>query len=154
MHQIATPQKLTKAVLQNRWCLLYRDFFSVQLSPYKIEFGHVCEDPHSWEQRYEKKDYKNHRDMGKVQKFILSPSSVSNFCSFFLCRASLGLAEGIGTYLPRMNSTKDTGRAAIATSRRDTNGPGQLRDCSLLKYASYAFHLKPLSCWHREFKQF
>ncbi|GBP09310.1 hypothetical protein EVAR_5749_1 [Eumeta japonica] len=46
--------------------LLYRDFFSVQLSPYNIEFGHVCEDPNTWEQRYEKKDFKNHRDMGKV----------------------------------------------------------------------------------------
>ncbi|KPI98037.1 hypothetical protein RR46_11158 [Papilio xuthus] len=45
----------------------FQDFFSVQLSPYKIEFGHVCEDPNNWEQRYEKKDYKNHRDMGKVR---------------------------------------------------------------------------------------
>ncbi|CAG9560123.1 unnamed protein product [Danaus chrysippus] len=45
----------------------FQDFFSVQLSPYKIEFGHVCEDPHTWEQRYEKKDFKNHRDMGKVR---------------------------------------------------------------------------------------
>ncbi|XP_045446597.1 protein PXR1-like [Melitaea cinxia] len=39
----------------------------VQLSPYNIEFGHVCEDPNNWEQRYEKKDFKNHRDMGKVR---------------------------------------------------------------------------------------
>ncbi|XP_026486288.2 uncharacterized protein LOC113393550 isoform X1 [Vanessa tameamea] len=45
----------------------FQDFFSVQLSPYKIEFGHVCEDPNNWEQRYEKKDFKNHRDMGKVR---------------------------------------------------------------------------------------
>ncbi|XP_052738371.1 uncharacterized protein LOC112045227 isoform X2 [Bicyclus anynana] len=45
----------------------FQDFFSVQLSPYKIEFGHVCEDPNTWEQRYEKKDFKNHRDMGKVR---------------------------------------------------------------------------------------
>ncbi|KAG6453493.1 uncharacterized protein LOC115445670 [Manduca sexta] len=45
----------------------FQDFFSVQLSPYKIEFGHVCEDPDTWEQRYEKKDFKNHRDMGKVR---------------------------------------------------------------------------------------
>ncbi|KAI5645220.1 hypothetical protein NE865_02768 [Phthorimaea operculella] len=43
----------------------FQDFFSVQLSPYKMEFGHVCEDPDTWEQRYEKKDFKNHRDMGK-----------------------------------------------------------------------------------------
>lgn len=50
--------------------LLYRDFFSVQLSPYKIEFGHVCEDPNTWEQRYEKKDFKNHRDMGKVNNIL------------------------------------------------------------------------------------
>lgn len=42
------------------------------MSPYKIEFGHVCEDPNTWEQRYEKKDFKNHRDMGKVTRtFIL-----------------------------------------------------------------------------------
>ncbi|KAJ0180075.1 hypothetical protein K1T71_004666 [Dendrolimus kikuchii] len=45
----------------------FQDFFSVQLSPYKFEFGHVCEDPNTWEQRYEKKDFKNHRDMGKVR---------------------------------------------------------------------------------------
>ncbi|CAB3243747.1 unnamed protein product [Arctia plantaginis] len=45
----------------------FQDFFSVQLSPYKMEFGHVCEDPDTWEQRYEKKDFKNHRDMGKVR---------------------------------------------------------------------------------------
>ncbi|XP_041976519.1 uncharacterized protein LOC121731229 [Aricia agestis] len=45
----------------------FQDFFSVQLSPYKIEFGHVCEDPNTWEQRYEKKDFENHRDMGKVR---------------------------------------------------------------------------------------
>ncbi|XP_026328960.1 protein PFC0760c-like [Hyposmocoma kahamanoa] len=47
--------------------LRLRPSFFIQLSPYKIEFGHVCEDPNSWEQRYEKKDFKNHRDMGKVR---------------------------------------------------------------------------------------
>lgn len=69
--------------------LFYRDFFSVQLSPHKLEFGHVCEDPHNWEQRYERKDFKNHRDMGKVTiPFALSPSC-ANFSYFFLCLACL-----------------------------------------------------------------
>lgn len=48
----------------------YRDFFTVQLAPYKIEFGHVCEDPDDWEERYERKDLKNHRDQGKVNNHL------------------------------------------------------------------------------------
>nr|XP_034824849.1 uncharacterized protein LOC117982595 [Maniola hyperantus] len=52
---------------RSRQRLKHRRNFFIQLSPYKIEFGHVCEDPHTWEQRYEKKDFKNHRDMGKVR---------------------------------------------------------------------------------------
>lgn len=71
--------------------LLYRDFFSVQLSPYKIEFGHVCEDPNTWEQRYEKKDFKNHRDMGKVKHIYYLALSLTFFYFLSLFRfASLG----------------------------------------------------------------
>ncbi|CAG9785281.1 unnamed protein product [Diatraea saccharalis] len=62
---VKTPPKTPSTV--EAQAKFFQDFFSVQLSPYKIEFGHVCEDPNTWEQRYEKKDYKNHRDMGKVR---------------------------------------------------------------------------------------
>jgi hypothetical protein len=34
--------------------------------PDQIEFGHVCEDPHDWEQRYEKKDLAKQRHQGQV----------------------------------------------------------------------------------------
>lgn len=34
--------------------------------PGQIEFGHVCEDPHEWEQRYEKKDLAKQRHQGQV----------------------------------------------------------------------------------------
>ncbi|CAK1553405.1 unnamed protein product [Leptosia nina] len=61
------PNKPTATGVIESQAKYFQDFFSVQLSPYKIEFGHVCEDPNTWEQRYEKKDYKNHRDMGKVR---------------------------------------------------------------------------------------
>jgi hypothetical protein len=38
----------------------------LQSGPDQIEFGHVCEDPHGWEQRYEKKDLAQHRHQGQV----------------------------------------------------------------------------------------
>jgi hypothetical protein len=43
-----------------------RDFFMLQSGPYQIEFGHVCEDPHEWQQRYEKKDLAKQRHQGQV----------------------------------------------------------------------------------------
>jgi len=38
----------------------------LQSGPHQIEFGHVCEDPHEWEQRYEKKDLAKQRHQGQV----------------------------------------------------------------------------------------
>lgn len=83
-----------------------RDFFTVQLAPHKLEFGHVCENPDEWEQRYERKDLKNHRDQGKVI-FVPSPqlpipnNTHGSFCSFlfFLC-PSLGGCGGDLTNQP------------------------------------------------------
>jgi hypothetical protein len=43
-----------------------RDFFMLKSGPHQIEFGHVCENPHEWEQRYEKKDLAKHRHQGQV----------------------------------------------------------------------------------------
>ncbi|XP_046960789.1 uncharacterized protein LOC124530604 [Vanessa cardui] len=63
---VSVPKQNTPSAIEAQ-AKFFQDFFSVQLSPYKIEFGHVCEDPNNWEQRYEKKDFKNHRDMGKVR---------------------------------------------------------------------------------------
>ena len=43
-----------------------RDIFSAHVAPSKIEFGHVCENPTEWEQRFEEKDFKNNHHQGKV----------------------------------------------------------------------------------------
>ena len=32
-----------------------------------IQFGHVCENPNEWEQRYEQRDFKNNHHKGKVR---------------------------------------------------------------------------------------
>lgn len=50
------------------WC---RDIFSEHLAPLKIEFGHVCENPTEWEQRFERNDFDNNRYSGKVITLFL-----------------------------------------------------------------------------------
>lgn len=40
----------------------------LQSAPKQIEFGHVCENPNEWEQRYEKKDFDRNRHQGKVRR--------------------------------------------------------------------------------------
>lgn len=47
--------------------------------PDQIEFGHVCEDPHEWQQRYEKKDLAKQRHQGQVASWqlVLSPFVVA-----------------------------------------------------------------------------
>nr|XP_050867559.1 uncharacterized protein LOC127071848 isoform X1 [Vespula vulgaris] len=45
----------------------FRDLFSEQLSAHEIEFGHVCENPDEWEQRFERKDMKANNYRGKVK---------------------------------------------------------------------------------------
>ncbi|XP_025988111.2 uncharacterized protein LOC105207666 [Solenopsis invicta] len=45
----------------------FQDIFSEQLTPFKLEFGHVCENPSEWEQRFERKDFDNNRYSGKVK---------------------------------------------------------------------------------------
>ncbi|TGZ55944.1 Uncharacterized protein DBV15_08016, partial [Temnothorax longispinosus] len=42
------------------------DIFSEHLAPLKVEFGHVCENPTEWEQRFERKDFDNNCYSGKV----------------------------------------------------------------------------------------
>lgn len=44
----------------------YRDIFSDHPAPFEIEFGHVCENPNEWEQRFERKDFDKNRYSGKV----------------------------------------------------------------------------------------
>lgn len=43
-----------------------RDIFSEQLTPYNLDYGHLMETPSGWEERYERKNLKNHRHQGKV----------------------------------------------------------------------------------------
>lgn len=38
-----------------------------KLVPDEIEFGHVCEDPNDWEQRFEKINLKDNTRQGKVK---------------------------------------------------------------------------------------
>ncbi|XP_050540724.1 uncharacterized protein LOC126905240 isoform X2 [Daktulosphaira vitifoliae] len=45
----------------------FMDAYSLKSSPNQLEFGHVFEDPNVWEQRYEKKDFDDHRHQGKVK---------------------------------------------------------------------------------------
>ncbi|XP_011694741.1 PREDICTED: uncharacterized protein LOC105454085 isoform X2 [Wasmannia auropunctata] len=45
----------------------FQDIFSEHLAPLKLEFGHVCENPIEWEQRFERKDFDNNRYSGKVK---------------------------------------------------------------------------------------
>ncbi|XP_071644689.1 uncharacterized protein [Temnothorax longispinosus] len=45
----------------------FQDIFSEHLAPLKVEFGHVCENPTEWEQRFERKDFDNNRYSGKVK---------------------------------------------------------------------------------------
>ncbi|XP_046392082.1 uncharacterized protein LOC124160293 isoform X3 [Ischnura elegans] len=42
-----------------------RDIYVHKYGPDQIEFGHVCENPQEWEQRFERKD--GHRRLGKVR---------------------------------------------------------------------------------------
>lgn len=48
--------------------IMFRDTFTAQLNPDLLEFGHIMEHPFGWEERYERKDSKNQRHQGKVQK--------------------------------------------------------------------------------------
>lgn len=57
----------------------YRDFFTEMLAPHKIQFGHVCETPDDWEQRFERKDFKENKHQGKVKihlKMFITHSSL------------------------------------------------------------------------------
>ncbi|XP_051168200.1 uncharacterized protein LOC127285992 [Leptopilina boulardi] len=44
----------------------FQDIFSDHLAPLLFQFGHVCENPTEWEQRFEQKDFENNRHQGKV----------------------------------------------------------------------------------------
>lgn len=48
----------------------HRDQFSIQYSPFELEFGHISETPLSWEERYERQDLANQRHQGKVCPLI------------------------------------------------------------------------------------
>ncbi|EFN81159.1 hypothetical protein EAI_00680 [Harpegnathos saltator] len=45
----------------------FQDIFSEHLAPFQIEFGHVCENPNEWEQRFERRDFDNNRHSGKIK---------------------------------------------------------------------------------------
>ncbi|XP_034238260.1 uncharacterized protein LOC117643451 [Thrips palmi] len=45
----------------------FQDFYSLQYGPRQVEFGHVCEDPNEWEQRFERKDLDKSHHQGQVR---------------------------------------------------------------------------------------
>lgn len=57
-----------------------------EIAPRAIQFGHVCENPKEWEQRFEERDYEKNRHLGKVMPpyFIFycfsSSESIRNQC--------------------------------------------------------------------------
>ncbi|KAK3928419.1 tRNA modification GTPase MnmE [Frankliniella fusca] len=53
----------------------FQDFYSLQYGPRQVEFGHVCEDPNEWEQRFERKDLDKDHHQGQVCVFMSVPPS-------------------------------------------------------------------------------
>lgn len=51
-----------------------------QESPEELEFGHVRETPHDWEQRYEKMNLRNLKRQGKVPLFSIIINTI--LCGF------------------------------------------------------------------------
>ncbi|XP_015604822.1 uncharacterized protein LOC107272309 [Cephus cinctus] len=45
----------------------FQDIFAENVAPLKIQFGHVCENPNEWEQRFEQKDFEKNHHQGKVR---------------------------------------------------------------------------------------
>ncbi|KAL0112495.1 hypothetical protein PUN28_012069 [Cardiocondyla obscurior] len=61
--KISTEEKTEGILSMGQY---FQDIFSEHLAPFKIEFGHVCENPTEWEQRFERQDFDNNRYSGKV----------------------------------------------------------------------------------------
>jgi hypothetical protein len=70
-----------------------RDFFMLKSGPHQLEFGHVCENPHDWEQRYEKKDLAKHRHQGQVVATGLYCSQALSVSLFSLHSGRFSLAS-------------------------------------------------------------
>ncbi|OXU25172.1 hypothetical protein TSAR_005629 [Trichomalopsis sarcophagae] len=45
----------------------FQDIFSEQPDPMTIQFGHVCENPNEWEQRFEQRDFNKNHHQGKMR---------------------------------------------------------------------------------------
>ncbi|XP_046980332.1 uncharacterized protein LOC124545452 isoform X1 [Schistocerca americana] len=45
----------------------FQDFYMLLYGPLQMEYGHVCEDPERWEQRFERRDFQNHRHQGQAR---------------------------------------------------------------------------------------
>jgi len=57
----------------------------VQLSPTKLEFGHIMENPKGWEDRYERKDLDKLRFQGKVILLFFSYVKKIFFLYSYFC---------------------------------------------------------------------
>ncbi|KAK0181698.1 hypothetical protein PV327_003962 [Microctonus hyperodae] len=64
MNDKLSPQKEDITQFQN--AQFFQDIFSEHVSPLEIMFGHVCENPKEWEQRYEHKNMEKGIYQGKV----------------------------------------------------------------------------------------
>ncbi|KAJ8668801.1 hypothetical protein QAD02_000060 [Eretmocerus hayati] len=45
----------------------FQDIFTDQPDPMTIQFGHVCENPNEWEQRFEQRDFNKNHYQGKMR---------------------------------------------------------------------------------------
>ncbi|XP_012259754.1 uncharacterized protein LOC105688214 [Athalia rosae] len=59
------PRKILAGLLNKGQ--FFQDIFAEQPTPNKIQFGHVCENPREWEQRFEERDLETNRHQGKVR---------------------------------------------------------------------------------------
>jgi hypothetical protein len=72
-----------------------RDMYMAQHSPDEIEFGHVCETPKDWEQRFEKINFRENTHQGKVLRIfflsLLLVCSVRRGVVGFMCARSISM---------------------------------------------------------------
>ncbi|XP_044252875.1 uncharacterized protein LOC123003899 isoform X1 [Tribolium madens] len=66
-HQVAETHGFGAPAAVHAGSKYFQDMYTAQHSPHEIEFGHVCESPQEWEQRFEKINFEDLSHQGKVR---------------------------------------------------------------------------------------
>ncbi|RZC36828.1 uncharacterized protein BDFB_011843, partial [Asbolus verrucosus] len=66
-HQVAESGGFGAPAAVHAGSKYFQDIYMAQHSPDEIEFGHVCETPQEWEQRFEKINFHDRKHQGKVR---------------------------------------------------------------------------------------